>query len=99
MEADFPWPARACSSVSGLQDSSKWWRWAAALQEFSSLQGWEQPAEPLGYKGALPQGCLEWQDCPTMETDFMQPGRTCSSVSGLQDFSRGLIVLDAAPQG
>ena len=34
-----------------------------------------------------------------MEADFAWPGRACSIVSGLQDVSRGLVVLSPAPQG
>ena len=34
-----------------------------------------------------------------MEADFAQLGRVCSSFSGLQAFSRGLMVLGTAPWG
>ena len=71
----------------------------AALCECSTSQGWEQMAGPLGDKGALPQGSQNWQDHPTMEANFPQPGRACSGISGLQSSSRGLAVLVLLQEG
>ena len=58
MEADFPWPAGACSSFSGLGDSS---RGLVVLGGYSTgvqhpLQGWELLGGLLGNQRALPQG-------------------------------------------
>lgn len=100
LEANFMQPGRACSCVSGLWGSSRGLAvLGAAAQECSTSHGWERLAGLLVEKGALPQGCQDWQDCPALEADFMQLGGAFSSFSGLQDFSRGLAVLSSCSTG
>ena len=85
MEADFPWPGRACHSASDQWSSSRGWRfWATAPWDYSTSQGRVVLAGPLGGNGALPQDRWDWQDCTLMEAVFPWLGRACPGVSGPQ---------------
>ena len=104
MEADFTWPSSACSGVSELWGSSR----GLALVDscYTGVQHppeWERLAGPLRTQGALPQDSWNWQGCPTIEADFAQPSRSCSSFSGLWGLLQGaggagqLVHRSAAP--